>query len=86
MKKFCVKVVTESGKTISTQMSVDFEPTDTREGKATLWCEKCAELQGTVKITKLTTKYRWQWTGVVIGGQNHHTSVNISAPKRTPVI
>jgi len=84
MKKFAVEVVTRE-KTISTQMSVDIEPTDTKDGKATLWCEQCNELKGTVIITKVTTKYRWQWTGIVNGGQNHHTTVILSQPRKIPV-
>ncbi len=82
MKKFCVSVVTAKGKIIPTSMSIEFEPTENREGKATLWCEKCPALEGIVSITKTTKKYTWVWEGKVIGNQNHHVLVNISTPNR----
>lgn len=85
MKKFCVDVLTKKG-TLTTQMSIDIEPTDKNDGKATLWCEKCDDLNGTIKITKVTKKYRWTWDARVIGSQNHHVLVSIATPRRKEIM
>lgn len=85
MKKFCVVVVTEKGKVIPTSMSIEFEPSENREGRATLWCEKCPTLDGIISIKKTTKKYTWVWEGKVIGNQNHHVLVGISTPYRKEI-
>ena len=83
MKKFQVVVYPSKGKIIDTKMSVDIEPTESRDGTATLWCEKCQSLEGTIKIIKVSKRYDWTWVASVEGSQNHHVKVKLSMPEKT---